>query len=188
MMKDFKENIISDDKMLEKTVLNYSYLIDPIAKGLIVNKPYLELEDLRQQGILIIMENIRNQGLELPLFYTDEDVELAIIEVLTIELSTYVNHIDNYMSRKVRCNRTSNKPKMKTITEELFAESGSKINKKVLHEIMYPSGKYNKYDIASKIIIYLMELGICPSFPIDILVTDETDANKILELVAEYLM
>ena len=123
-------------------VLKYGYLIDPIASGLIGNRTFMDRNDLHQQGILVIMEGVKYNKLKFPYPITSEaDIISTLTEYLTKELSLYIKNIDSYMSRKVRCNRISNRNKEKIMSENLFKDCESTVDKKILHELMYHGGK-----------------------------------------------
>lgn len=175
-------------ELANELVLKYEYLIDPIASGLTGERTFLDRDDLHQQGILIIMEGIKYNKLKFPYPVTsEEEIISAITKYLTKELSIYIKNIDSYMSRKVKCNRTSNRDKDKSTSEKLFKDCESKLSKETLWGIMYPAGYCNKFDIATNIVIYLMDVGIFPHLPLDIILRSEEDVNNLLEVIVEYI-
>lgn len=187
-MKNTTTYAETKETFANELVLKYGYLIDPIASGLIGEWTFVDREDLHQQGILIIMEGVKGNKLKFPCPITSEmDIISTLTEYLTKELSVYIKNIDSYMSRKVRCNRISNRNKEKIISESLFKDCESKIDKNVLYSIMYPGGYYSKYNVVENIIYYLMDLGIFPHFPVEIILADEKEVNNILEAIAEYI-
>lgn len=187
-MKNTTTYTEAKETFANELVLKYGYLIDPIASGLMGERTFIDRDDLHQQGILIIMEGIKYNKLKFPYPVTsDEEIVSAITEYLTKELSVYIKNIDSYMSRKVRCNRISNRNKEKLISESLFKDCESKIDKKILYSIMYPGGYYSKFNVVENIIYYLMEIGIFPHFPVEIVLADEKEVNNILEAIAEYI-
>jgi len=182
------ENTKTYTELANELVLKYGYLIDPIASGLIGERTFVDRDDLHQQGILIIMEGIKYNKLKFPYPITsEEEIISTITEYLTKELSVYIKNIDSYMSRKVRCNRISNINKEKIISENLFKDCESKIDKRMLYSIMYPGGYYSKYNVVENIVYYLMDLGIFPHFPVEIVLADEKEVDNILEAIAEYI-
>lgn len=177
-----------NETVAKEIVSKYGYIIDSIAAGLIGDKTFFDKEDLHQQGVLVIMEGARDGRLRFKYPSTDEDIIAAITEYLTKELSVYVNNIESYMSRNVRCNRVSNVHKENSIMNKLFEESESTVDKKVLHELMYHGGKFNKYDTAASLIAYLMAIGVLPTVPVEMVITDDKEASDFLEIIAECLL
>ena len=178
-----------NETLANELVLKYGYLIDPIASGLIGNRTFMDRDDLHQQGILVIMEGVKYNKLKFPCPITSEaDIISTLTEYLTKELSLYIKNIDSYMSRKVRCNRISNRNKEKIMSENLFKDCESTVDKKILHELMYHGGKFNKYDTAASLVVYLMTIGVLPNIPVEMVITDDKEANDFLEVIAECLL
>lgn len=188
-MKNTTTYTETKETFANELVLKYGYLIDPIASGLIGNRTFMDRDDLHQQGILVIMEGVKYNKLKFPYPITSEaDIISTLTEYLTKELSLYIKNIDSYMSRKVRCNRISNRNKEKIMSENLFKDCESTVDKKILHELMYHGGKFNKYDTAASLVVYLMTIGVLPNIPIEMVITDDKEANDFLEVIAECLL
>ena len=88
----------------------------------------------------------------------------------------------------MRCNRISNRNKEKIMSENLFKDCESTVDKKILHELMYHGGKFNKYDTAASLVVYLMTIGVLPNIPVEMVITDDKEANDFLEVIAECLL
>lgn len=184
------ENTIKNvnENVAKEIVSKYGYIIDSIAAGLIGDRTFLDKEDLHQQGVLVIMEGAKDGRLKLKYPATDKDIIAAITEYLTKELSVYINNIESYMNRNVRCNRVSNVHTENSVMNKMFEESESTVDKNVLHKLMYHGGKFNKYDTAASLVIYLMTIGVFPNVPVEMVITDDKEANDFLEVIAECLL